>query len=123
MATSPLQPGAMTADPMANPDTAGAPDAQAMDQGDDGSYTICLDVAPSGQISVRVEGDTDDAAPGQGGAPGPEGEAAEPAAQTYPNIKAALTAVLGIYRGEGQQQDDTAMKGEFQGGFDKPMGR
>ena len=112
MATSPALTSAMEQQyPQGATITPGAPGPEDAAPQEDG-FTICIHVAGDGTISVGLENEAAEAT----GAEDPTAEQQENAGmEEMPDIKAALTKALALYRSEGQSTAETNFDQGFKG--------
>lgn len=87
-------------------------------QDGEGGYKICIAVDGQGQISVGVENEAGEAPAPSPGAEPTEDEMSEMGGmQPAPNIKAALTMALDIYKSNGTATDTAGNSDQFKAGF------
>jgi len=90
-------------------------------------FTVCIEATDQGDYKVYVEQPEEDMEPEAGAAAGaapgmapqenPAEEANEPGAQTFPDIKGALTAALEALKNEGAMADTNGQDKAMQEGF------
>jgi hypothetical protein len=96
-----------------NPMNPMATDPAADAQEDAGGYTIEIEVASNGSITVSVETDSQEE-----GEAGQSPEAApEDAGKSVPNIREAIKVVMDIYNNAGQQSDTNAADDQMSAGY------